>query len=240
MEKKNTEIPALRVRDLEISYREGAETRNAVCGITMDIYAGEVTVVLGPSGCGKTSTLNALGGMLTPTGGKIFWNTQNVARMNDRERSEYRRNAVGFVFQQYNLIHDLTVEENVRIAGAMAEDPRSVQEVLEMVGLTGREKSRPAQMSGGEQQRVCIARALVKRAGLLLCDEPTGALDTENTRTVLGILQDLAKNHRVPVVMITHNPQFVRIADHCIRMRDGRIVEDRRQTPIAVADLELD
>lgn len=231
---------ALKVENLEVSYQVGQRRQIVIQDLTLEISHGEMTVIFGPSGCGKTSLLNTMGGMLTPSGGSVLWNGTDVTRMSERQKNAYRRDAVGFVFQQYNLIYDLTVEENIRVAAALAKDPRPVSEVLNLVGLSGREGSYPAQMSGGEQQRVCIARALVKRAGILLCDEPTGALDSKNAAQVLAILQDLTQNHGVSVVMITHNPLFAAIADHCITMRDGCIIEEYRQdSPLPVEQLAL-
>ena len=216
----------LKVRKLEMAYQKDVKILK---GIDLDICANEFTVVLGSSGCGKTTAVNAIGGMLTPTAGEILWNGKDVAAMNDKERTAYRRDALGFVFQHYNLISDLSAKENVDVAASLVKDPMSAEEALGMVGLADKADAYPGKMSGGEQQRVCIARAIAKRPALLLCDEPTGALDPENSIRIMKILQDLVKKHHTAVVMITHNTSFSCLADHCVIMSAGRIVEEYRQ-----------
>lgn len=216
----------LKVRNLEIAYQKDAKI---IKGIDLDICKDELTVILGSSGCGKTTTVNALGGMLTPTGGEILWNRKNIATMSDRERTDYRRYATGFIFQHYNLISDLSARENVNVAAALVQNPIPTEEALAMVGLSDKADSFPDKMSGGEQQRVCIARAIAKRPQILLCDEPTGALDPENAFLVMNILCKLVKEKHISVVLITHNTAFRCLADHCIVMSGGRVVEDIRQ-----------
>ena len=218
---------ALCVRELCVQYSSGRQVTHAVNGVSFDVYRGDFTVILGASGCGKTSLLNCIGAMLTPSSGSIIAAGQNVADMNENRRTSYRRNTVGFVFQQYHLIGNLTAGENIAVAAALAADPLPIETVLKSVGLENKEKSYPYQMSGGEQQRLSIARALVKRPSLLLCDEPTGALDTRNALNVVTLLQQLARQQQIPVVMITHNPAFSALADHCLLMSNGTIVEDR-------------
>lgn len=227
----------LQVRGLEMAYQKGV---NILKGIDLDICKDEFTVILGSSGCGKTTMVNAIGGMLKPTGGEVLWNGKNIAAMNDRDRTAYRRDAVGFIFQHYNLISDLTAKENVTVAASLVKDPMPVADALSLVGLADKASSYPGRMSGGEQQRVCIARAIAKRPQLLLCDEPTGALDPENSIRVMKILQSLVKEQHIAVVMITHNTAFRCLADHCIVMSAGAVVEDVRQPfPLSAADLQL-
>ncbi len=216
----------LKVRNLEMMYQKGIKI---IKGIDLDICENEFTVILGSSGCGKTTMVNAIGGMLKPTGGEVIWNGKNIAVMNDRERTAYRRDTVGFVFQNYNLISDLSAKENVNIAASLVNNPMPVETALTMVGLADKAERYPGKMSGGEQQRVCIARAIVKHPQILLCDEPTGALDPKNSIHVMKILQNLVKDQHIAVVMITHNTAFRCLADHCIVMSAGSIVEDVRQ-----------
>ncbi|MBQ0125126.1 MAG: ABC transporter ATP-binding protein, partial [Clostridiales bacterium] len=170
---------AMRAENVCVDYKTGKIKNRVVKNVSLEIYDKEFTVIAGASGSGKSSLLNVLGGMLTPSQGKVFWYDKEISNMSDRERTAYRGGTVGFVFQRYNLISDLTAEENIKIAASLVKNPMKPSEVLEMVGLSDKAKSYPSQLSGGEQQRVCIARALVKRAGILLYDEPTGALDTE-------------------------------------------------------------
>lgn len=230
----------MRVENVCVDYHSGKMTNRAVKNASLEIYGKEFTVIIGSSGSGKSSLINVLGGMLTATEGKVWWKETEVTGMNEKERTAYRANTIGFVFQRYNLISDLTAEENIKIAASLVNNPLSASEVLEMVGLKNKAKSYPSQLSGGEQQRVCIARALVKRAELLLCDEPTGALDTTNALQVITILKNIAKKQGIPVVVITHNPNLVVLADHCITISNGTIADDRLQ-PFALPaeDLKL-
>lgn len=216
----------LKVRNLEMAYQKDVKI---IKGIDLDICENEFTVILGSSGCGKTTMVNAIGGMLKPTGGEVIWNGKDIAVMNDKERTAYRRDAVGFIFQHYNLISDLSAKENVNVAASLVNNPMPVEAALTMVGLADKAGRYPGKMSGGEQQRVCIARAIAKRPQILLCDEPTGALDPENSIRVMKILQDLVKEQHIAVVMITHNTAFRCLADHCVVMSAGNIVEDVRQ-----------
>ena len=230
----------LRAENVCVDYRSGKMVNRAVKNANLEIYEKEFTVIVGSSGSGKSSLLNVLGGMITASSGTVWWRNTDISKMTEKERTAYRGGTVGFVFQRYNLISDLTAEENVQIAASLVKDPLSVSEVLGMVGLKDKAKSYPSQLSGGEQQRVCIARALVKRAGLLLCDEPTGALDTDNALQVISILKGIAKEQSIPVVVITHNPNLVLLADHCITISNGMISDDRFQ-PFALPaeDLKL-
>lgn len=217
---------ALRAENICVDYKSGKRINRVVRNVSMEICEKEFTVIVGASGSGKTTLLNVMGGMLTPAEGHVWWGDTDIARMSEKARTLYRANTVGFVFQRYNLISDLTAEENVSIAASLVRNPMSAAEALELVGLSGKARSYPANMSGGEQQRVCIARALVKRAGLLLCDEPTGALDTENAAQIIRVLKGLSKEQGIPVVIITHNPNLVLLGDHCLTISNGMVEKD--------------
>ena len=228
------------VKDLEVTYHNGNVETKAVRGISFDICKNELAVIEGASGCGKSSLLNCVGGMLTPSAGSILFHGKDVAKMSRSELSAYRRDSVGFIFQHYNLIADLTAEENVAIAAGISKGSMTVEESLRLVGMEKEASRYPNQLSGGQQQRVCIARAIVKHSDLLICDEPTGALDTENSSQVIRILQDLAKKQGIAVIMITHNPLFSLIADHCFKMSDGLLISETRQPfPLPAKDLQL-
>ena len=228
----------MRAENVCVDYRQGKLVNRVVKNVSLEINEKEFTIIVGASGSGKSSLLNVLGGMLTASSGTVWWHDTAISRMSEKERTAYRGNTVGFVFQRYNLISDLTAEENVRIAASLVDDPLPVSEVLEMVGMADKARSYPSQLSGGEQQRVCIARALVKRARLLLCDEPTGALDTDNAAQIIRILKSIAKDQGIPVVVITHNPSLVVLADHCITISNGTIADDRLQ-PFSLPAEEL-
>ena len=196
---------------------------NALSDVTFSIDKGEFCVLLGSSGAGKTTLLNMLGGMDTVSSGEIFFNERKISDLKKRELVEYRRHDVGFVFQFYNLIPTLTAQENVEIAAQLCNDPIPAGQALAMVGLSDRAKNFPAQLSGGEQQRVAIARALAKNPNLLLCDEPTGALDYVTGKAVLKLLYDLSREKHTTVIIITHNQAIAPMADRIIRIKSGRI-----------------
>ena len=215
--------PVLRVRDLEVTYPNNSRV---VKGISFDICRDEFTVLLGSSGCGKSTTVNVLGGMLKASAGHVYFGDRDVTAMSERELSEYRMNTIGFVFQNYNLIDNLTAGENIELAASLVRDSLSVDEALALVGLEDKRDRYPGEMSGGEKQRVSIARALAKKSRLLICDEPTGALDSANAINVISLLQNISKNEGVPVITITHNPDYSVLADHYLYMRDGQIIRD--------------
>lgn len=228
----------MRAENVCVDYPHGSRLERVVKNVSLDICEKEFTVIVGASGSGKSSLLNVLGGMRTASEGTVWWKDSAVTEMNEKQRTAYRANTVGFVFQRYNLIGDLTAEENINIAASLVKDPLSAAEMLDLVGLKEKARFYPSQLSGGEQQRVCIARALVKKAKLLLCDEPTGALDTENALHVIKLLQTIAKERGIPVVVITHNPNLVVLADHCITISNGMIADDRLQ-PFALRAEDL-
>ncbi|WP_125704127.1 ABC transporter ATP-binding protein [Lacticaseibacillus daqingensis] len=200
---------------------------------------GQLTVILGPSGAGKSTVLNILGGMDTPTSGQVIIDGVDIAKFNDRQLTAYRREQVGFVFQFYNLIPNLTTLENVEMANSIVSDALDAATVLREVGLGERLSNFPSQLSGGEQQRVAIARALAKNPKLLLCDEPTGALDYETGKQVLGLLQTASRRDNKTVLIITHNAALAKMADRVIRINDARVrsVEDN-PTPVPVEEIE--
>lgn len=205
------------------TYGSGNAQVRALDGVSFFIDQGEFCVLLGSSGAGKTTLLNMLGGMDTITSGKIEFDGRDVSTLNRRELAEYRRHDVGFVFQFYNLIPNLTALENVEIAAQLCKNPIPAAEALRMVGLAERADHFPAQLSGGEQQRVAIARALAKNPRLLLCDEPTGALDYVTGKAILKLLYDLSRERNTTVIMITHNQAIAPMADRIIRIRSGKI-----------------
>ncbi len=197
----------------------------AVDEISFNISKGEFAVIVGPSGAGKTTVLNILGGMDTATSGKVWVDGKNIAKYNNRQLTSYRRDDIGFVFQFYNLVPNLTALENVELAGQIGKNPMDPKTVLEEVGLKDRLGNFPAQLSGGEQQRVSIARALAKNPKMLLCDEPTGALDYQTGKAILGLLQDMCRQKGMTVVVITHNSALTPMADRVIRIKNGKVAQ---------------
>ncbi|EOS38723.1 ABC transporter ATP-binding protein [Lachnospiraceae bacterium M18-1] len=204
-------------------YKMGEVEIRAVDGIDFAIKKGEFVVIVGPSGAGKTTVLNILGGMDTATTGRITVDGEDITRYNERQLTGYRRNDIGFVFQFYNLVPNLTAKENVELALQICKEPLDAQRVLEDVGLGDRLDNFPAQLSGGEQQRVSIARALAKNPKLLLCDEPTGALDYNTGKAILKLLQDMCREKGMTVIVITHNSALAPMADRLIKIKNGKI-----------------
>lgn len=204
-------------------YHMGDETIKAVDNISFTIPDETFTVILGPSGSGKSTTLNLLGGMDTATSGKILLDGEEITGLNEKQLEEYRRRKIGFVFQFYNLIPQLTAKENVAITAKMIDNALDVDDVIEGVGLKKRRNLFPSNLSGGELQRVAIARALVKRPRILLCDEPTGALDSETGKRILKLLKETAKENKISLIVVTHNANLEKIADQVIRLKDGKI-----------------
>ncbi|MEM5769770.1 MAG: ABC transporter ATP-binding protein [Bacillota bacterium] len=217
-------------------YQMGEVVIHAAREVSFAVKSGELCIILGPSGAGKTTVLNLLGGMETATSGKILFAGEEVTSMNDLKLTDYRRYKIGFVFQFYNLIPNLTALENVELAKQVCKSPLEPEEALRIVGLKDRIHNFPAQLSGGQQQRVAIARAICKNPDLLLCDEPTGALDTETGKTVLGVLSDISRKMGKTVIIVTHNSLLATIADRVIEMKNGRVVANTVQN--RPADLE--
>ena len=204
-------------------YKMGEVEIRAVDGIDFAIKKGEFVVIVGPSGAGKTTVLNILGGMDTATTGRITVDGEDITGYNERQLTGYRRNDIGFVFQFYNLVPNLTAKENVELALQICKEPLDAQTVLEDVGLGDRLDNFPAQLSGGEQQRVSIARALAKNPKLLLCDEPTGALDYKTGKAILKLLQDMCREKGMTVIVITHNSALAPMADRLIKIKNGKV-----------------
>lgn len=220
-------------------YRSGEVAVEALRDATFQVERGELCVIVGPSGAGKTTLLNILGGMDTLTGGKVFLDGAEVSAFTKRQLTAYRRQDVGFVFQFYNLIPNLTALENVELASQICKNPLDARQVLAMVGLGDRLNNFPAQCSGGEQQRGAIARALAKNPDVLLCDEPTGALDYQTGKAILALLYDLCKKSRKTVVVVTHNGALAPTADVLIRMKSGKIESfEENPSPVPVQELE--
>jgi putative ABC transport system ATP-binding protein len=223
-------------RGLEKTYLMGEVKVRALQGVDLDLYEGEFVVILGPSGSGKSTLLNILGGLDAPTSGVVHFRDHDLVAADDRALTRYRREHVGFVFQFYNLIPSLTARENVALVTDIAANPMRSEEALRLVGLADRLDHFPAQLSGGEQQRVAIARAVAKRPDVLLCDEPTGALDAETGRLVLRTLVDVNREVGTATVIITHNAVIAGIADRVLRMTGGRISDVQVNTSRASVD----
>jgi len=217
--------PIVKMHQIRKYYKMGEVTIKAVDGIDFVIEKGEFAVIVGPSGAGKTTVLNILGGMDTSDEGTILVDGEDISKYTERQLTTYRRNDIGFVFQFYNLVPNLTALENVELASQICKNPLDASSVLEDVGLKDRMHNFPAQLSGGEQQRVAIARALAKNPKLLLCDEPTGALDYQTGKAILKLLQDTCRSKGMTVVVITHNLAISPMADRVIRIKNGVVSE---------------
>ena len=223
-----TDQPVFHVRQLVKTYGEGTAQVRALAGVDLDLYPGELIVLLGPSGSGKTTLLNQLGGLDIPTSGSLRYRDIDLTHATEEQLTLYRRKSVGFIFQFYNLIPSLTARENVGLITEIADAPLAPEAALDMVGLTPRMDHFPAQLSGGEQQRVAIARAIAKRPEVMLCDEPTGALDVKTGIVVLEALERVNRELGTLTVIITHNAVMAEMADRVIRFMDGRVLSEHR------------
>ena len=227
------------LKNVKKIYQMGEVQIMAAAGIDFEIRRGEFAVVVGPSGAGKTTVLNILGGMDTATEGEVLVDGEDIARYSPRQLTAYRRNDIGFVFQFYNLVPNLTALENVELALQICKDPMDAETVMKEVGLGDRMKNFPAQLSGGEQQRVSIARALAKNPKLLLCDEPTGALDYNTGKSILKLLQDTCRERGMTVILITHNSAIAPMADRVIHIKNGRVEKIiENEHPVSVETIE--
>ena len=217
-------------------YKMGEITIKALANASFSIEKGELVVIVGPSGAGKTTALNILGGMDTATSGQVFVDGKEISKLNNKQLTSYRRNDIGFVFQFYNLVQNLTAKENVELATQLCSDALDVNEILDKVGLESRKDNFPAQLSGGEQQRVAIARAIAKNPKLLLCDEPTGALDYKTGKSILKLLQDMSRKEKMTVVIITHNGAIAPMADKVIHFKNGTAEKIEKNNNIVSID----
>ena len=229
----------IEVKNLNKTYSSGNIEVQAVKNVSFEIEKGEVVVIVGASGAGKTTLLNVLGGMDTPTTGNVIIDGQDISNYKEKQLTQYRREDIGFVFQFYNLVQNLTALENVELATQMCADALNVDTILEKVGLTDRKDNFPSQLSGGEQQRVAIARAIAKNPKLLLCDEPTGALDYKTGKSILKLLQEMARSENMTVIIITHNAAITPMADKVIRFKNGKAESiETNANPISIDNIE--
>jgi len=219
----------LKAENLVKTYRVGKVDVPALRGVSLDVHEGEFVAIMGPSGCGKSTMLHLLGGLLTPSTGRIIIDDEDLTAASDAKRTDIRRRKIGFVFQRFNLFPTLTADGNLRLAerihGNGGEDPQRRREVLKLLGLEDKLHHKPLELSGGEQQRVALARAVVTRPAIVLADEPTGNLDSENSALVLNMFQELNYRFNQTIIMITHNPEAAAMCRHIVRMRDGHIVD---------------
>ena len=229
----------VKLQDITKIYKMGEIEIRAADNISFSIDKGEFVVIVGPSGAGKTTVLNILGGMDTATSGTLLVDGEEITAYNSRRLTEYRREDIGFVFQFYNLVPNLTALENVELALQICKDPLDARKVMEEVGLGNRLNNFPAQLSGGEQQRVSIARALAKNPKLLLCDEPTGALDYNTGKSILKLLQNMCRERGMTVIVITHNQAIAPMADRLIHIKNGQVSQmELNEHPMSIDDIE--
>ena len=227
----------IELKNVVKSYTMGDVTIYANNGVNFKVNKGEFTVIVGASGAGKTTILNILGGMDTPTSGTIVVDGHNIATYDDKQLTDYRRDDIGFVFQFYNLVQNLTALENVELASQISKDPLNSVDILERVGLGDRKDNFPAQLSGGEQQRVAIARAIAKNPKL--CDEPTGALDYQTGKSILGLLRSMCDNYGMTVIVITHNSALAPMADQVIHLKNGKVErQEYNEHPESIDNIE--
>ena len=222
----------LQIEDLRKSYGEGEAHVEVLRGISTSLKKGEICVLLGPSGSGKSTFLNLLGGLEPADSGTICVGETTLTSLNDRELVEYRRRELGFVFQFYNLVSDLTVQENIEVCEYLSTNPLPIEPLLKSLGLFDHRKKFPHQISGGQQQRCAIGRALVKNPGLLLCDEPTGALDYNTSKEILALMEQVNQEYGCTIVIVTHNDAIRHMAHRILRLRDGQLIEDSVNTDI--------
>ena len=227
----------LQVNNLFKVYGSGENAVNALDGVDISVFEGELLVILGSSGSGKSTLLNLLGGMDIPSKGAVLFRETDIGKYSDRELTSYLRNHVGFVFQSFNLIGELTVRENVKLTADLKSNPNKVEETLDILGLSEKKDKYPSQLSGGQQQRVAIARALASNADILLCDEPTGALDYETGKQILVQLQDLTRNHGKTVIIVTHTKEISMMANRVIVMKDGKVIREENNASPVSADM---
>lgn len=230
---------SITVKNAVKKYGKDASQIYALDHASMEIGDGEICVILGPSGSGKSTLLNMLGGLDCLDEGEICVDGTTITALSRKELGEYRRKKIGVVFQSYNLIAELNVKENIRVVQNISEKPLDIDELIGDLGIAAQAMKFPAELSGGQQQRCAIGRALIKNPGLLLCDEPTGALDSGSARDVLNILEKVNRKYHTTIVMITHNEEIARMADHVIRIHDGRIISSTKNLRVGVKELDI-
>ena len=231
--------PFISFKNVKKTYKVGDVSIEALRDVSFEVMQGEICIIVGASGAGKTTLLNILGGMDALSSGEVWLDGKNIAGYNERDLTTYRRYDIGFVFQFYNLIPNLTALENVELATPICKKPANPSDVLDEVGLGGRKNNFPAQLSGGEQQRVAIARALAKNPKLLLCDEPTGALDYNTGKLILKLLQDTCRKNNMTVVIVTHNLALCPMADRVIHVKSGKVEKmELNPNPMSIDDIE--
>ncbi len=229
----------MQAKELNKTFSSGTSQVHAVNNISFNIKEGELVVIVGPSGAGKSTLLNLIGGMDAPTSGSLIIDNEDIAKYTKRQLTDYRRNMVGFVFQFYNLMPNLTAKENIELSTELKKDALDPEKCLRLVGLGDRINNFPSQLSGGEQQRVSIARAIAKNPKIILCDEPTGALDYVTGKEILSLLANASRNEKKTVVIVTHNSALTKMADHLLRIKNGEIIEDTyNYSPMDIKDIE--
>ena len=239
MSKTNNVSKFLEIKDIRKGYGEGDTRQEVLQGVNFSAAKGEICVLLGPSGSGKSTLLNIIGGIDNADSGIITIDGDSLADMNEAGLTQYRRRHLGYVFQLYNLIPNLNVKENIEVGAFLADEPLDVEELLHVLGLYEHRFKLPNQLSGGQQQRVSIGRAIVKNPDILLCDEPTGALDYKTSKEILKLIEDVNKKYNNTVVMVTHNEAIKDMSDHIIRLRDGVVRQDEiNENRISATDLE--
>ena len=224
------------LKNISKTYKSIGGTNHALDDITLSLKKGEVIVILGPSGSGKSTMLNLLSGLDKPTRGQILFEDIRLDKMNEESLNDYRRKHLGFIFQSYNLISNLTIKENIELGSHLSSNPLNMEEVIDSVGLSSHKNKYPYQLSGGQMQRVAIARALVKNPAVLFCDEPTGALDEAMGKNILKVLQEMNKKYKTTMIIVTHNPSIADMANTVIRMNSGKIVEVTQNKKVKKAE----
>lgn len=233
-------MPLLNLKNAFKKYGKGENAVNALNGADLTLESGEVAIILGASGSGKSTMLNILGGIDTLSEGEFTFMDEKISGKNDKELLLYRRKDIGFVFQFYNLIADLTVKENIRVVAEYCENPLNIDEVMETLGISGLADRFPSQLSGGQQQRVAIARAVIKNPRLLLCDELTGALDSKSSADVLQFIEKINREYNTTIVIITHNEEISKMGDRIIRIKDGKVIyNEKNQNKLSAEQLAL-
>lgn len=213
------------LKNVKKIFKTGSTSTHALDGVSFDIKKGEVVVILGPSGSGKSTMLNVLSGIDIPTSGKVIFMEEEIGKFTDKELTKYRRENLGFIFQSYNLIPNLTIYENVELGAHLSDNPLNINELLEVVGLLDMKNKFPYQLSGGQMQRVAIARAVAKNPSVLFCDEPTGALDEKMGKQTLKLIQEINKKYKTTVIIVTHNPSIANLGNTVIKMNSGKVVD---------------